>query len=295
MTTQPFSATPSASSLRLRDRLEKALYRHGVLSPDGLTLPDFLCAGFRKAGTTWLFENLHHHPDIYLPPFKNVRYFSEFYQRSLKEYAAVFEAGQGCVTGDFSNSYGLVSSRRLRFVRAVMPEVKLLFLLRNPVEREWSELRHRLLTDKLDLASLSDAEVRERLQQSALYRAGGYTAVLDKIERVFAPEQMFVGFYDDITTCPQNLLTSVFTFLGVGVPADWSDYPYNAVIIPPAGPGFERHDPWRGVQANDHRNSAELLPERHRAFLYELLEEELLELHKRYGERVAPWLKSPDR
>ena len=272
---------------------EKLLYRYGLLSARELTLPDFLCVGFRKAGTTWLFENLHRHPEIYLPPFKNVRYFSTFYHHPLAAYAAVFEAGKTRLKGDFSNSYGRIAPRRLRFMRTVMPEVKLITLLRNPVEREWSDFRHRLTENGLSLETLSESEVRQRLRQSSLYQAGSYTTVLDKLQGIFPPEQLFVGFYDDIAERPKGLLSDVFDFLGVTVPSDWRAFPYEAVIIPPAGPAYESFDPWRGVVARQHQNSAETLPEQYRAFLHKLLQNELRELHRRYGERVEGWLESP--
>ena len=38
--------------------------------------PDFLCIGAQKAGTTWLFENLNGHPEMWLPPVKEVHYFN---------------------------------------------------------------------------------------------------------------------------------------------------------------------------------------------------------------------------
>jgi hypothetical protein len=39
------------------------------------TGPDFICIGAQKAGTTWLYDNIRHHPDIWLPPIKELHYF----------------------------------------------------------------------------------------------------------------------------------------------------------------------------------------------------------------------------
>ena len=276
-------------------RLEKALYQTGLKSAAELTLPDLLCMGFRKSGTTWLFENLHYHPDIYLPPYKNVRYFSDDFQESLRSYAEHFSVGRGRVKGDFSNSYAFIPEARVRFIHSVMPETKLIVLLRDPVEREWSEFLHRVTMEGGDLSSLSDAEIQAALAQAPLASAGGYTPLLDKWLNVFPEEQLFVGFYDELSTQPRNLLTRIFKFLGVTPDIDWDTLPYNDVIIPPAGEQYESHDPWRGVVATKPRNTSALLPEQHRAFLSELYQGELAELRKRYGDPVAHWEQALER
>lgn len=270
-------------------RLEKALYQSGAKSTADLTLPDFLCVGFRKTGTTWLFENLHHHPDIYEPPYKNVRYFSDDFHLPLDGYAEHFSAGRGQVKGDFSNSYAFISDARIRFIRAVLPQMKLIVLLRDPVEREWSEFLHRLTMQQTDLSSLSDDEVRHTLANAPLASTGGYTPLLDKWLRVFPKEQLFVGFYEQVRTQPRKLLSDLFEFLGVTTSIDWCNVPYNKVIIPPAGEQYQSHDPWRGVIATQPRNTSALLPEHHRAFLQELYKEELGELRARYGEHTQHW------
>ena len=280
---------------RVTWRLEKALYQSGVLKSTNLTLPDFLCVGFRKTGTTWLFENLHHHPAIYLPPYKNVRYFSDDFQEPLSSYAEHFSAGRGWVAGDFSNSYAFIPETRVQFVRAAMPQVKLVVLLRDPVEREWSEFLHRLTMADKDISSFSDAEIQQALARAPLASAGGYTPLLDKWLRVFPKEQLFVGFYEQINAQPRKLLSDLFEFLGVTTEINWNDVPYNQVIVPPAGQQYEGHDPWRGVVAAKPRNTSALLPEHHRAFLRELYKAELSELRARYGDRVAHWGQERER
>lgn len=50
-------------------------------SPHRLRYPDFLCIGAQKAGTTWLHRSLRCHPDIWLPPFKEIQYFNRVHPR----------------------------------------------------------------------------------------------------------------------------------------------------------------------------------------------------------------------
>ena len=192
------------SPQHLSSRFEKLAYGYGLKSTENLTLPDFLCIGFRKSGTTWLYENLHVHPDIYLPPYKNIRYFSNDYEQPLASYAEHFRPGRGQVTGDFSNNYSFIDSRRIQFIQRVLPQLKLIALLRNPVEREWSELVHNVTEAKKRVEDLSEAEILARLEKSTLLKAGGYNAVLDKWLEYFPEDQLFVGLQDDIKRHPKT-------------------------------------------------------------------------------------------
>lgn len=280
-----------AAPTKLVGTLVKTLYQYGLADASRLTLPDFLCVGFRKTGTTWLYENLFLHPELYLPPYKNVRYFSRDFAEPLKSYAHHFASGGARLKGDFSNSYSFISRRRVRFVRAVMPEAKLIFLLRNPVERAWSEFVHKTKERERPLSDFAEAEIMRFLENDPVVRAGGYTATVDMWLEAFPPEQIFVGFYEDLSLQPQRLLTDVFRFLGVSADVDWSVFPYDKCIIPPAGRAYEHCDAWRGVTAPEHRNSAELLEGRFESLLREMLRPELHKLVERFGPRVEPWLE----
>ena len=185
-------------------------YAYGLKSTAHLTLPDFLCIGFRKSGTTWLYENLHFHPDIYLPPYKNVRYFSNDYSNPLTSYAAHFAEGRGQVKGDFSNNYSFIPERRVGFVRRVMPDLKLIVLLRNPVEREWSEFVHNVTEAHERVEGLSETEILRRLERGALLQAGGYNAVLDKWLRHFPERQLFVGAARTTSSATPNSCSAIF-------------------------------------------------------------------------------------
>jgi hypothetical protein len=282
--------TRYAAPSYLANRLEKASYTYGFVSAERLTLPDFLCVGFRKTGTTWLYENLYLHPDIYLPPYKNVRYFSNDFYEPLESYARHFKAGEDKLKGDFSNSYSFIAKGRVRFVRTVMPDAKLIFLLRNPVERAWSEFVHNATEQERPIDDFSADEVGAIFAKDPVIKAGGYTAILDKWLSVFPREQVFVGFYDDLAAQPRELLTDIFEFLGVTTDVAWSTFPYHETIIPPAGRAYKHHNSWRGVIAPEHQNSADLLRGELEAQLHTLLRPELLKLRGRFGEKVEHWI-----
>lgn len=121
-------------------RLEKPLYANLIIKSENLCLPDFLGIGAMKSGTTWLFENLRCHPEVYLPEQKELYYFSlYFYTGRLSSYSSNFTNGVDLVKGAITPGYSTLSVDRIRFIRSIMPGVKLVFIIRDPVERTWSE------------------------------------------------------------------------------------------------------------------------------------------------------------
>jgi hypothetical protein len=131
--------------------------------------PDFLCVGIHKGGTTWLYQQLDSHPDFWMPPFKELHYFDQLgkVQRSgsprcrderdlrfldnmaslsakpcmdLEHYARLFEAKGPLLSGDISPNYSTLSDDVIRRVIRYFPNIKVIFLARDPVERVCSHL-----------------------------------------------------------------------------------------------------------------------------------------------------------
>ena len=191
---------------------EKWLYSTGLRRADALTLPQVLCIGAQKSATTWLYANLANHPDAFVPPHvKEVHYFDFLFQQPLADYARVFAAGRDRVRCDVTPNYGRLRSSRIRFVRCVMPDVRLVFLMRNPIERAWSQA----VMDLATRGGRSPEEVPRRewlahFHARANRRNGAYTAMLDRWLRHFPEKQLLVGFFEDIRDRPRHLLARIF-------------------------------------------------------------------------------------
>ena len=105
-------------------------------------LPDFLCLGAQKSGTTTLYELLSRHPGVYLPPCKEVQYFTLESNRNTRWYSAHFQmanANQSC--GEITPYYLFHPAAPLR-IRKLIPHAKLIVMLRDPVERALSGYFH---------------------------------------------------------------------------------------------------------------------------------------------------------
>ena len=98
-------------------------------------LPHFLVIGTQKGGTTTLHHLLSRHPGIFLPEVKEVHYFSQHFHHNRQWYADHYKlAKPGQVRGDITPFYMFHKAVPER-IRSVLPNVRLIALLRDPVER----------------------------------------------------------------------------------------------------------------------------------------------------------------
>jgi hypothetical protein len=120
-----------------------------------------------------------------------------------------------------------------------MPDVKLIFLMRDPISRAWSHAKHNLRYREANFAA-ADAEFgaitadqwRENFAHDWPLVSGDYLGQLRRWLAVFPREQMYVGFYESIARRPQTLLRELFTFLGVDADVDLSAFPVLEKILP---------------------------------------------------------------
>lgn len=267
---------------------QKALFAWGLRSTAGLSLPDFLVIGAQKAGTTWLYENLRQHPDLFLPDEKELHYFDWHFERSVADYAAHFVDGAGKVKGEVTPGYSILPVGRIRFLRRIMPAVRLVLLIRNPVERAWSHAYKNLVTiPNRRLADVPAVEFREHFLSDGSRSRGDYLTILGRWLSIFPREQFYLGLYDDIATQPQQLMTAVFEHLGVTVNVDWTAFPLEHVILPQYADDTVKS----GYRANGYERSDALMPSEHREFLMQLYDEDIRQLSARYQLPVEGWLK----
>jgi len=241
-----------------------------------LPLPDFLGIGAQKAGTTWVGSNLRCHPELYVTRPQELHFFDEHFDDGIAAYSRNFDATEGRIKGEITPAYSFLSEELVRFIRDVMPEVRLLFVMRNPIERAWSQAMMRLVyIPRRSLEDVSEAELLEQLGSWGSRKRGDYVRALDTWQSVFPREQLFIGFFEDIKERPRGLLSDIFDFLGVSPAVDWSDFPYERIMRP----GTNQVSP----------GPPPPMPESCETFLRDLYAGQLAELRERFGERVSAW------
>ena len=281
---------PSALKLRYW-RIEKRWYASWPRAADRLPLPDFLGVGAQKAGTTWLWENLRRHPEIFVPDKKELHYFDNKFDQSLRYYTRRFEEARGRIKGEITPAYGILPRERIGFIRAIMPRLRLIFLMRDPVERAWSQaVMDLVVRSGRALDEVPESELLAFLESERSVNRGLYCGMLDNWLSSFPSEQIYVGFFEDIRERPRELMSEVFAHLGVSCDVDWGSFPLQRVILPSVEPrGAAAQDRPIGAAPGNARGAPVPCPDSVRERLGQLYAEELARLSERYGKRVAHW------
>lgn len=184
---------------------------------------DFLLIGAQKSGTTALYRYLTAHPRIYMPAAKEVEFFSDEsrYERGLDWYWDSYFSGAPVesIKGEATTHYMMYPAVPAR-IRKCLPNVRLLAILRNPIERAYSHYRMSRMRG-LDERSFERA-VHELLDSPPdapdptydYVRFGEYAAILRRYFDVFGGENLRVLFYEELETSPASVVREAFEFLG---------------------------------------------------------------------------------
>lgn len=199
--------------------------------------PDFLIIGAQKCGTSSLFHYLGQHPDLILPLQKEIQFFSLDYSMGWNWYKNQFPQKpifERKLTGEASPYYlfhPLVPAR----VAKHLPKVKLIVMLRNPVDRAYSHFWHEKKYKTEPLNSFEEAIAKEpertsdeeqklinnQITQSKPYRSftyvarGMYFQQISRWLRYYRLKQMYFIKSENFFENPENELVELYRFLGI--------------------------------------------------------------------------------
>jgi Sulfotransferase family len=210
----------------------------------GEACPDFLCVGAQKAGTSWLYRQLEPHPDFWMPPVKELHYLDNLnrtrrfhaprrgderdasfledmnnlgarFYLDLDSYGRLFCHKGPLLSGDISPAYSTLTDEIIERVVNYFPNLKVIFLARDPVERAWSQLSMGVRLGMISPFDATDAEevIRNLLNPGVLIRSHP-SKVVTRWKRYLPPESFRVYFFDDLKENPAGLRRSVLLFLG---------------------------------------------------------------------------------
>ncbi len=219
--------------------LKAGLVRATVNPRAEVCYPDFLGIGAPRAATTWLYKRLLQHPEVYLPKMKELHFFDEKRQATYQDesgvnwfrnfyfdidnkahwrwYGAQFVAGKGLLKGDITPDYSTLSDSRVQSIKGLLPNLKIIYMLRNPVERAWSGVRrtlwHEVGKKPNDLGSMKSI-LKTAMHPEVLIR-GDYQHAIKVWESAFGEAQILYLFFDDIAKDQRSQLIRVCEFLDV--------------------------------------------------------------------------------
>jgi hypothetical protein len=205
--------------------------------------PDFMCIGAPRAATTWLHKRLSPHPQVFLPKRKEIHFYDEprdddipdrdelrwresFYfdvvrPAHLRWYWRQFRDAGDRLAGDITPLYSTLSQERIRQIRAQIPGLKIIYILRNPVERAWSGLRKSVWYQKGSdyLDSMSGDWLLLQVTHPDVLLRGDYPRAIVNWESVYPAGRFLYLFHDDVESDPGGVLRQVCDFLGISSPA----------------------------------------------------------------------------
>ncbi|MYC86622.1 MAG: glycosyltransferase [Gemmatimonadales bacterium] len=197
-------------------------------------LPRFLGIGATRAGTSWVAAQLSDHPQIRMG-----RKEIHFFDRKLGapapsgsardrvdrlRYLARFvrargggrqgAGGRGRIRGEITPAYAILEPAVIRRVAEWMPDARLIFMMRDPVERAWSQARNGFPGWRgKPLESVSRDELISFFDSDPVRRRSDYAICLRAWFEHFPREHFFFGFLDEIRERPEDLMRDLLGFL----------------------------------------------------------------------------------
>jgi hypothetical protein len=181
---------------------------------------DFIGVGAEKAGSTWVADMLRQHPEVFVPEKKEVYFFNEYDPHFLKVKNPKYEWGLGwyldhfkevekdVLTGEFSPTY-LYSRSTAERIYSNFPKVKTFIVIRDPIERAFSQYIQDKRFGLLDGLSFSDA-----IKENDTYiEKGLYYKHISSYLKIFPRKNVKIILLDDIKSEPEKIIREVFIFL----------------------------------------------------------------------------------
>lgn len=188
------------------------------LRTDG-RLPNFFIIGAPKAGTTSLSEYLSGHREVFVAPQKEVYFFSRFWDNGLDWYRAQFrKAGNAAAVGEATPTY-MYREEALSRMAEVVPDAKLVAILRDPVDRLYSDYWYMIpLGEKRSFEEAVRQEMDDGvtiLRRVGYLDAGRYLRYLRRVCEHFPRESLLVLLMDDLRSDPEATYSALCRHLGI--------------------------------------------------------------------------------
>jgi hypothetical protein len=231
---------------RLKQRARLKRWAGGALpstrSDSGISgpPPDFLGIGAQKAGTTWLYQMLKMHPEAGFPlkgahGGKEVHFWSVKRRLGLQWYRSIF--GDERVRGEISPEYAILEPEVIAEIHRYNPAMRLIYLLRNPIERAWSSENMRVRLRSIKLARRNaqplDADpgveyFKTQTSRPRAMRHGDYASNVRNWRGVFPGESLLVVPYEKVLDQPREVLLACARHIGID-PAFYEKLPDSTV------------------------------------------------------------------
>ena len=219
-----------------------------------IPLPDFFIVGAAKAGTTSIYQYLKQHPEIYLPPIKEVNFFctdiqiknfrpdyagsvftdvdawiasgmkTELFHGFLQhwnQYEKIFQQAEGKkAIGELSNTY-LFSEVAAKNIVEKFPEAKIIMVLRHPVERAFShylmDFKNGLVNENFLIEFNRDKNKEKKGWgiSNLYFELGLYSEQVKRYIDLFSNDRIKIFLFDDLVNDERAVFKTICNFLNI--------------------------------------------------------------------------------
>jgi len=206
-------------------------------------LPDFIIIGAARSGTTALYDYMIRHPNIEKSKYKEIHYFNREYHRGINWYRMFFPLKlnkfyktkmkkKKFVTGEASVLY-LHHPYAPKRTYELLPNVKIIVLLRNPIDRAYSAHQYRykinhketldfdeaiknekfLIQDEMEKMIMDESYYSKTFYDHTYYTIGIYADQLERWFKYFPREQFLIIKSEEFFSKTEEIMDSIYAFL----------------------------------------------------------------------------------
>jgi LPS sulfotransferase NodH len=177
--------------------------------------PTFLCLGGQRCGTTWLYEALKTCPHVHVSSDKETDYFNrKIFSDNLASYEKYFDSPRNgvevAVRGEVSPNYCMLKRAGIELIHKLYPNMRLVLILRNPVERSisqaWLDFCHMRNRPDYRIGAFTYMLHAERQRTR---RRSDYVSIIRDWRAVFGAEALHIALYDDLVADPRRFFSDV--------------------------------------------------------------------------------------
>jgi len=256
--------------------------------------PDFLIVGPQRTGTSWLYVHLRFHPEILFSRPKEIFFFSslknrdsrrfvtdhlDWYLRFFRDPMWLWAIKTGVclyrhhrlyrprIRGESTASYASLAPDVIDDIVRLNPAIKVILMVRNPVERAWSDAKYYFERRQRQIADVPPEEAKAFFTDRYQLSCARYSENYDNWSARLLPGHLLLGRFDDIALHPERILLDIMRFLGVGDDPSYVDPSVHRPV---------------------NTTSASPVPADYKSFLEELFKDEIVRLRDRFGISWAP-------
>lgn len=177
---------------------------------------DFLGIGAQKAGTTWLYEMMRLHPKIDFPFGKELHFWDRPYDSKDKaQYLKQFAPDRKNRTGEITPAYSMLDEQAIAEIHEALPDLRLIFQIRNPIERAWSSALMALNRAEMTIDEASDQWFIDHFYSAGSIARGDYETTIRNWRALFGEDALLILRYEALSDDPRGLLEAIAAHLRI--------------------------------------------------------------------------------